>query len=193
MRILFCNIAWMKYYQGITDEDKPVGGGSWVDENGECAEQWNFFDSEGYCYGYVATKSRNDKSNQLHIEKIEGISNKADEATDVLVVWNAKEDRPDGKHYIVGWYKDATVFRNYAFDDAGWPINVFAKTDDCVLLPLNERKRLVPRKGKGGYKFGMGQANVWFAEDENAEQYVQNIVAYIQAYQGENLMHPSDV
>lgn len=34
MRILFCNIAWMKYYNGITDDDKPENGGSWVKENG---------------------------------------------------------------------------------------------------------------------------------------------------------------
>ena len=24
MRVLFCNIAWMKYYNGITDDDKMV-------------------------------------------------------------------------------------------------------------------------------------------------------------------------
>lgn len=32
MKILFCNIAWMKKYRGVTDHDIPVNGGSYVDE-----------------------------------------------------------------------------------------------------------------------------------------------------------------
>lgn len=35
MRILFLNIAWMKEYRGNEDgNDKPVNGGSYVDETG---------------------------------------------------------------------------------------------------------------------------------------------------------------
>ena len=33
MRILFCNIAWMKEYRGNEDgKDTPLNGGSYVDE-----------------------------------------------------------------------------------------------------------------------------------------------------------------
>ena len=28
--VVFCNIAWMKNYRGITDEDQPYNGGSFV-------------------------------------------------------------------------------------------------------------------------------------------------------------------
>ena len=31
--VVFCNIAWMKNYRGITDEDQPYNGGSFVKEN----------------------------------------------------------------------------------------------------------------------------------------------------------------
>ena len=40
MRILFLNIAWMERYKGITDDDKPIGGGSWVSENNDAHEKY---------------------------------------------------------------------------------------------------------------------------------------------------------
>lgn len=176
----------MKYYKGINRNGKPYKGGAWVEENGTCAEQWNFMDCNGFCYGYVSTKSKNGKDYHLHIEKIDGIHKDANESPNVLVIWCAKEDRPDGKNLIVGWYKDATVLRNYDFNGR-WPINIFAKTEDCTLLPLNQRRKVVPRKGKNGYTYGMGQANYWFADhDEEAEKYVKLIVKYISEYTGEN-------
>ena len=39
--VVFCNIAWMKNYQGITDEDQPYNGGSFVKENNDAMEQTN--------------------------------------------------------------------------------------------------------------------------------------------------------
>lgn len=29
-KIVFCNIAWMKKYVGVTDDDKPMNGGKFV-------------------------------------------------------------------------------------------------------------------------------------------------------------------
>ena len=43
MRILFCNIAWMKEYRGNEDgKDIPLNGGSYVDETGDAHEKYNF-------------------------------------------------------------------------------------------------------------------------------------------------------
>ena len=43
MRILFCNIAWMKEYRGNEDgKDTPLNGGSYVDETGDAYEKYNF-------------------------------------------------------------------------------------------------------------------------------------------------------
>lgn len=43
MRILFCNIAWMKEYRGNEDgRDIPVNGGSFVNETGDAHEKYNF-------------------------------------------------------------------------------------------------------------------------------------------------------
>ncbi|MBQ5564078.1 MAG: hypothetical protein IIT39_11955, partial [Clostridia bacterium] len=38
-RILFCNITYMKYYQGITEEDKPTNDGAYVENTGDAMEQ----------------------------------------------------------------------------------------------------------------------------------------------------------
>lgn len=80
MRILFCNIAWMKEYRGNEDgNDIPVNGGSFVDETGDAHEKYNFtpVNIEGkeglYCLGFFETKSHNGKDvNQMRIENIAG-------------------------------------------------------------------------------------------------------------------------
>lgn len=189
MRVLFCNIAWMKYYNGITEYDKPVNGGSWVKENENATECLNFAPCNDVTYcGYVSTKSNRGKSNQLHIEKLDGITNEDDSAEDVLVIWVAKRNE-GSKSTIVGWYKNATVARYYEWIDDGWPFNIVAKVEDSVLLPLDKRHKVVPRACKEGYSYGMGQANVWFAksDDEKAEKYIQNMIEYINSYDGDNL------
>ena len=68
MRILFCNIAWMKEYRGNEDgKDTPLNGGSYVDETGDAHEKYNFtpVNMEGkeglYCLGFFETKSHNGK------------------------------------------------------------------------------------------------------------------------------------
>ena len=53
MKILFCNIAYMNNYIGITDDDVPHGGGSFVTKNKDAHEQWIFLNDNGYCYGFV--------------------------------------------------------------------------------------------------------------------------------------------
>ena len=78
MRILFCNIAWMKEYRGNEDgKDIPLNGGSFVDETGDAHEKYNFtpVNMEGreglYCLGFFETKSHNGKDvNQMRIEKL---------------------------------------------------------------------------------------------------------------------------
>ena len=100
MRILFCNIAWMKEYRGNEDgNDTPLNGGSYVDETGDAHEKYNFFpihfegDEDSYCLGFFETKSHNGKDvNQMHIENIAGceLCKKEESVEDVLVVYCAQ-------------------------------------------------------------------------------------------------------
>ncbi len=217
MRVLFCNIAWMNYYKGNRDgEDKPQGGGSYVLLNNDAHEKYNFesvslseesgYPAGDYCLGFVETKSTNGETrNQLNIEKIVGCEacKKESEVEDVLVIYCALYPYAEAKEtFIVGWYKNATVYRNYeTFEFPSDNLeetyhqyyNAIAKKDDCVLLPNNQRRRSnlwkVPRKKKGNL-YGFGQANVWFAqEQDNNEQlrnYLERICKQIERYDGEN-------
>ena len=200
MKILFCNIARMKYYKGIiAGVDEPQYGGEYVARTGDAYEKFNFSPlQEGErqkCFGFFETKSTNGaSSNQLHLERIEGVPRKAEEAEQVLVVWCSTHHQNES--VIVGWYKNATVLRYYDVIDvtAGdgsvyqQTYNVEANAEDCVLLPMGERNRhcwWAPRR-KATRSFGFGQANVWFAEEESAENYIQKVVEQINAYRGEN-------
>ena len=43
-RVLFCNVAYMKYYIGITEDDFPINGGKYVNEEFDATEKYNFFE-----------------------------------------------------------------------------------------------------------------------------------------------------
>jgi len=189
----------MKWYKGIIEViDEPSFGGSYIQETGDACEEFNFTpiecDDGDFCFGFVETKSTNRVSkNQLHIERIEG-GTKQDEFIDhVLVVWCAKRDN---RSVIVGWYKDARVYREYE----NWEMDIDedepykhdfimeAFADDCVLLPANERSAYrwrAPRKLQNR-SYGFGQANVWFANEESAKEYIETLAKNIYEYNGEN-------
>jgi hypothetical protein len=198
MRILFCNIAQMKYYKGIIPgKDEPQYGGDFVLQTGDAHEKYNFeavtLDGDEVCLGFFETKSTNGSArNQLHIEKIEGARKADNQAEDVLVIWCAK--RYDASSVVVGWYKHATVYRDYqeCTFDSGYQqfFNVLAKTEDCVLLPTSERTHQwwAPRR-RQTRSFGFGQANVWFAEEESAKPYIEKLVKLIDGYHGENWLY----
>lgn len=206
MRILFCNIAWMNYYKGNDGKDQPRNGGSFVDETGDAHEKYNFeavtlssdctnYPDGKYCLGFVETKQTNDKSNDMHIEKIDGCAMMKDEQAvdDVLVIYCAKFPFSQSEEtYVVGWYNHATVYRTYErmdFDGYIQFFNAIAKKEDCVLLPRADRRNpklwKVNRKKKGvGY--GFGQSNMWYASEEKAKPFVERLVRQIEEYDGEN-------
>lgn len=203
MRILFCNIAWMKFYRGkIAGIDVPISSAEYVRLYGEGHEEYNFDivrldNGDKVCLGYFSTKSMDGhKDNKLHIEKIEGIPGDSDCADNVLVIWCAPQYITDNRTVVVGWYLNATVFRDYQnieFDN-GYvqSYNVLAKADDCVLLPYTERNRYcwnVPRKRKKGAAFGFGQANQWYALEEKAQPFISKLVTQIRNYSGTNTMY----
>ncbi len=112
--IVFCNIAYMKYYRGvIKDIDEPVNGGKYVTENNDGGECYNFepvsFTDGEMMFGYVMPPSYTEK---LHIENIIGCAGakKENVINNVIVVWCAKENDHRSTR-VVGWYRNATVYR----------------------------------------------------------------------------------
>lgn len=204
--IIFCRIADMKYYRGITENDRPVNGGAYVNETGEAHECYNFdyanVDGKNVCLGFVMMARTSATGNvALHIEKISGceLAKNQESVDGVTVVWCAKgEGRTSTR--VVGFYKNATAYRYPQFADFenGFcqQFNFIAKKEDCVLLPINERytksEWYVPMSGKNGYEFGFGRSNVWFANGENGSlkerDYVEKVLEAIENYSGRNLM-----
>lgn len=221
MRVLFCNIAWMDYYKGKANgKDIPQNGGSFVTENKDAHEAYNFesvvldersgYQTGEYCLGFVETKTTNGKErNQLKIEKISGceLCKKESEVEDVLVIYCAKyPDTLTQETYVVGWYKHATVYRYYEtieFSDGNGGVylqdyNAIALKENCVLLPRSTRRKSnlwrVPRK-KRGISYGFGQANVWFAsgrdDNKNLDAFLDRLLKQIEEYDGENWIDES--
>ncbi len=172
----------MEFYKGQSASDQIQGGGSYVENEGMGHEVCNFEPHRGMVYGYVQPPKAKGQPGEGQI-KIERISkNEEDFISDMLVVWTAT--RPEGGTVIVGWYKNATVYRYYQeFKNVpevhkknglkGYRIK--AKTKDAVLLAIDERTFEIPRKTKGG----MGQANIWYADAPESKALLKEVLKFI--------------
>ena len=203
--IIFARVADMYYYNGITNKDIPINGGSYVKETGEAHECYNFspveIAGEGkVCLGFaMLAQTTKGAEIHLHIEKIVGCEALKNEmfVNDVIVVFCSKAPGSDTMR-VVGFYKNATVYRKYqtAEFDNGYlqDYNFFARREDCVLLPYQERHKgkrwYVPMSKKRNSKFGFGQSNIWYAQgyNENKElyDYLECMIQNIENYDLEN-------
>lgn len=179
-KIIFLNIGWMKNYSGL-DSDKIHGGGTYVKEHGYGHEIYNFKPFNGYMYGYSGTKGRKGIHGTKNIKNLGAIGDQ-DSIDGVLVVWVSTN--PSGGSYIIGWYKNATLYKFYQLipnDSKRYynnePIGYYAKAKDkdCELIPLDKRVFKVPRHTKGGF----GQSNSWYANKEMNKTYVNEVLDYI--------------
>ena len=172
MRVIFCNITYLKFYDGrIAGEYTPKTGGRWVSENEDAHEKWNFLNMDGYCYGYVQGNSE-----QMHIEKLDKVYKQQDEAEDITVVWCSSH--PTRGTVVVGWYEHATVYRYLqemittpltGIDRAYW---FKTKAEDAYLLPEENRIMEIGRAAKTGTGTGFGQMNYWYADSTYARKNV---------------------
>ena len=149
-KTLFCNISWMKEYKGITRDDKPFSGAGYVVETGDAYEKYNFlpFD-DGYQYGFIETKHQSGTTDFENEYKKFNLENFGDEfkgqniADGILVIFFARNPL-DSKFYIVGYYKDAEVYkiRQRAYNNTveeNIQYNLKCKQEDAVLVPFNQR------------------------------------------------------
>ena len=202
MRVLFCKISNMKYYKGACENDVPMFGGSFVDENGYGHEEYNFYPQyfddtdKASCLGFVEPKSNRGTRNTFHIERMEGCQamKKEEYVDDVLVVWCAKRER--GDITVVGWYKKAKVYRRLQdftmiFED-GYEeercYNIIAETSNCVLLPEAERNRRIWWVPTAQYtkSYGFGQSMIWYPTEKEATAYLHRLIDNIEKYNDEN-------
>lgn len=181
-RILFANICWMVSYNGQNSYDLISVGGSYSDADKH--EAYNFQNLNGKCYGYVQAKY-----DTINLSRIDSsVGNDMKKIEDVLVIWFATNPIIGGS-YIVGWYKHATVFREYQKSSATqrnrYGYYVTANATDCILLPVDDRVKQIPRQVKN-YP---GRSNIWYADKEEVKAFRKDILSYIDSYKVKIIKH----
>ena len=194
----------MKYYKGIQKYDKPQNGGSYVTENEDAHECYNFdpvdfADGTSKCLGFVMLTGGKGLDSQIKIENIVGCNalKNEEKAEGVTVVWCAKPDK-NLNIRVMGFYKNATVFRRVQTmefeNDYIQCYSFVADKKDCVLLPYQERcsnnQWYVPMSGKNNSTFGFGRAGIWYGgnntDNEKEIQFVERMIESTENYDGEN-------
>ena len=159
--MLFCYVAWMKKYKGASAKDEPVYGGSYPDK----AEHLNYKAFDGHMYGFVASGKA--PKRRIDITKLDA-THDASHVCGVTVIWFAH--RPDRQRVVVGWYNNATVYRELqSRPRRGW-YNIRAAAEDCILIKPRQRSVEIPKRGKRGKKGLPGQNHVWFADSSEGDQ-----------------------
>jgi hypothetical protein len=202
-RVLFARIGWMTYYSGLDDE-RPIGGGSY-NKNRYGGEAFNFRTiHKTQLHGFFKAPGRDDNNRGVtNLDRIApGITD--DQLTEVLVIFVAPDRFADDREKrlkVIGWYKNATVFRvlqklptvhMWTLDERGNRKEVFynvsGRTEDAILLPTNRRTESVPRG-----RSGIGQSNVRYLYDEHGvleeKPWMRNIIEYVESYDNENLLN----
>ncbi len=188
MRIIFCNITYLRFYDGrVVGEVKPTTGGRWVQENEDAHEKWNFLNMDGMCYGYVQGNSE-----QMHIEKLDKVYNQQNEAEDVTVVWCASH--PTRGTVVIGWYEHARAYR-FLQNSITTPLTGIernywfsAKAENAYLLPEEERTLEIGRASQNGVGKGFGQQNYWYAESSYAkENIIPSVLAFMEAHRNKRI------
>jgi hypothetical protein len=183
MKLLFAHISWMPEYSGKSSETIFSTHG-WVVENNEAGERSNFKAVKGQNYGYVPVvqKPCGGDPGEIKIGRL-GAATADDFVDGVTVIWFANKPIESKKAYVVGWYRNARVYRK---SRSGGPYGyrISCKHKDATLVPENLRKVRIPHKRSiEGQQlgFGYGQSSIWYADDAT-DEFVQGISNYIDSF-----------
>lgn len=182
--MLFMNVTWMEEYDGLGGIDKKVYyGGTWVQEHGYGEEIYNFRHIKGKVYGYAQPAGYG-----INIDRL-GAKQDDDCIKNQLVVFTATP--PKGRTCIVGWYKNATIYRSMQssnmperkYGNGYLGYYVVANSNDVFLLPKDSRKPFMGKlripRGKGG----MGRSNIWYADSAKGKAFQRTVLNKIKKYE----------
>jgi hypothetical protein len=184
MPTLLCHIVWMPSYAG--ESEVYAGGHDYVREEGYGHELFNFTPLDGFCYGYVQSRSGTVDIRRLGADHAETF------VDDVTVIWTATS--PEGARVIVGWYRGARIFRNEQTGSfkgreiQGRKIGYYAqaRAENAVLIPAEQRDFRVPHHARGL----PGQASVFYPEDSEAPEmgvWLGKAMNYISTWTGNSV------
>jgi hypothetical protein len=184
--VLFARTGWMKYYNGpMAGDERPREGGKY-NKTGLGHEAFNFHEIDGQLFGYFQPQMQ---ASKIKLERIVPGTH-GDVLNGVLVVFVATHPQQRSQR-IVGWYRDATVYRNYQpsppTERNGFNYFLMAKASGAVLLPSHLRTQIVP-----GGKGGLGQANICYIYQQDGKskpgRWVPQALEFVKNYDGENLL-----
>lgn len=143
--LLILHTIGMEEYKGF-EKNIVAGGFQFAKDNGYGYEMFNFKAINGICYGYAPVRN-----GAINIRRL-GAGSADESIKGVLVVWTAPY-RGGGRR-IVGWYKNAEVFRQEQpghttarrYKGAVFGYNVKAKVAECVLLSTSRRSFVVKKR-----------------------------------------------
>lgn len=180
--VLFARIGWMKYYNGpLIGDEKPRGGGEY-NKTRLGHEAFNFHEVRGQLLGFF-------QASKIKLERIVPGTHE-DILKGVVVVFVATDPEQGGQR-IVGWYWNATVYRNPRSSPPkernGFHYFLVAEDREAVLLPSHLRTYLIPG-GKGGF----GKANICYLYEQNGKskpaRWLPEALEFVQNYENENLL-----
>lgn len=167
----------MKRYQGRTVDDQITGGGAYIDINKTGHEICNFLEHEGTLFGYVEPPGPSTASGKrINIDNL-GASRNDPAVSGVTVVWTTL--RPPFGNVIVGWYRDATVYRDFQEFSVSPPGHQRNNIPGYRISALASQGRLLLPEERTFVVKGMGQANLWYARSPKDAALVQRVGAYI--------------
>ncbi|MDE0037087.1 MAG: DUF3883 domain-containing protein [Gammaproteobacteria bacterium] len=174
--IILFNIGWMRRYRGLTRTDRIVGGGGYVDKHGTGGEIDNFLPNNGWLRGYVKLPGRvqDDRALQLNMRRL-GAARDAEYQDGVTVLYSATRPEPGSGTVIIGWYRNARVWREPQ-PRHPFPYIAKAKQRDCTLLVEDERVFPVPHRP--GESFHAGRT-VRYLDRPDAKEFVRKVRAHI--------------
>jgi len=200
-KMVFFNVAWMKRYQGLV-RDTPVNGGIYVEQYGFGGEIFNFQHFRDKMYGFVETGRIPPR--RINITKL-GARRMDRSVSDVLVIWVARHPYTK-KTLVVGWYENATVYKARQTPPANShrkqpdgqyaPYCVEAEKKNCLLIPEEMRDFQVLRAmelmkakiapGNLRHAGGIGQSNVYYAQDWYGNQVKPRVLEYVAMWKGQS-------
>lgn len=163
--VVYFNIGWMREYAGPNPSDPTIGNHAYLGSHTHGAEAYNFAPAPGgLLYGYRPPGSRE----RVNIDRLGAAP--GDEYIDgVTVVWIARE-RSSGTSVIVGWYRNARVWRNARSSDHvlngerhAWSVQ--GQVADSVLVPVIARDFRV-QSSRTAPGTGFGQKPTWYGHPD---------------------------
>lgn len=175
MPIILCRVVWAETY---SDRNEEIYAAKMTNPHlhSYANERLNFANEDGHVYGFV---ERNES--KIALEKL-GASKNASEIDGVTVIWFASP-RGDNRPRIVGWYENATAYRDaqnppHGSHREGWQYSFKAKYKDAHLVPVTQRFSLeVPAKTRRTDKGFIGE-RFWFYPELSA-----NYAKFLEGFQ----------